>query len=192
MFFSLPTKSETDQLFIPETNSVTSHADDPAKITGSRFHKVFSCEGHISSVRCLAYINVYTRVINGMPSHKHLLFSGGSRASLKCWSLNVDLITRNESDGKSSKINASSCSLLAELRSPTHRYRKKKQLGRSKDEEFSCDIRFMSLSTFSLTDFANSTAGSDTVGLIAGCSDGYLRCAAYLPWTDYEQMRVFK
>ena len=100
--------------------------------------------------------------------------------------MDVDSILNNEINGKSSEKNPSlnsSSTLLGELRSLSHRSRKKKRLGSfNKDEEFTCDIRFMSLSAFPLTDLLRSVwtdvdVPPPAVGVIAACSDGYLRYA---------------
>ena len=90
----------------------------------------------------------------------------------------------NGVNGKSSELNPSlnsTCMLLAELRSLSRRSRKKKRLDSCNDEEFTCDVRFMSLSAFPLTELLRF-AWTDVdvqppaaVGVIAACSDGYLR-----------------
>jgi hypothetical protein len=94
------------------------------------------------------------------------------------------MVLKNEINAKSSNLNTSlisSCTLLAELRNLSRRSRKKKRLGNYKDEEFTCDIRFMSLSAFPVTDLVRSVWTAvdvpppPAVGVIAGCSDGYLR-----------------
>ena len=158
-----------------------------------KFHKVFTCEGHISSVRCLTYINVHLHSVQETHCYKHLLFSGGSRASLKCWSLDVDSISSNEVNGKSSGLNPSlnsSCTLLAELRGRSRRPQRKKRFGSCKDEEFTSDIRFMSLNAFPATDLLPSAWIHDgvcppAVGVVAACSDGYLRYCWMIAWKIY-------
>ena len=111
--------------------------------------------------------------------HKHLLFSGGSRASLKCWSLDLDGILGNEINDKSFEMDNtslnSSCTLSAELRNLSHGSRRKKRFGNDEIEEFTCDIRFMSLSVFPVTDLVWMDASLPVVGVIAGCSDGHVR-----------------
>ena len=116
-------------------------------------------------------------------SHKHFLFSGGSRASLKCWSLDLERILNSEINDKSSEVDNtslnSSCTLFAELHNLSRGSRKKKRLGNVENEQFTCDIRFMSLNTFAVTDLVRSfwtdANPPPAVGVIAGCSDGYLR-----------------
>ena len=160
------------------------NSDNTSKTSKPRIRKVLSCEGHISSVRCLAFVKI-NHPYHEPRSQKYLLFSGGSRASLKCWLLDVDSILKTEkTKSKCTELNASSlnssCILFAELRNQPRESRKKKQRGRSNEEdEFTCDIRFMSLSAFPLTRLSISTPNkfdtSCAVGVVTGCSDGYIR-----------------
>ncbi|XP_028403319.1 WD repeat-containing protein 6-like isoform X2 [Dendronephthya gigantea] len=168
-----------------EDTTINIMSYNPQEINRQRFRKVASCEGHISSVRCLAYIELNPQDSEETPSLKHLIFSGGSRASIKCWSLDVDNILSDKKSDSSSEEGASlhsSCTLFAELRSLSRRSRKKKRLRHDVDVgDFSCDVRIMSLSILPLAEILPDPGGSlmdirpNAVGVIAACSDGYLR-----------------
>lgn len=107
-----------------------------------------------------------------------LLFSGGGRALLKCWSVNLTNITWNEQNCKTVRPCDKSlhpvCTLLAELPHNVSHYKKKKVQHEVMEGTVS-DIRFMSVSVFWFPDLVLSKTWHHTYGIITGCSDGNLR-----------------
>ena len=107
-----------------------------------------------------------------------LLFSGGGRALLKCWSVNLtDIIWNEENCETVRKLDKSLhpvCTLLAELPHHVRHYRKKKVPNEVMGGTF-FDTRFMSVSVFWFPDLVPSKTWQYIYGIIIGCSDGSLR-----------------
>lgn len=147
-----------------------------------KFSKFSSIQGHISSVRCLTLIRVNDVHVSEGTAQNFLLFSGGGRASLKCWSLNLASITWNEPKHIPYKSDGSSyptCTLLAELPNQFSRYRRKRVYRQVIEGSF-CDTRFMSVSVFWFSDLTELDRFKlkntcSIYGVITGCSDGSLR-----------------
>lgn len=138
---------------------------------------IFTAHGHISSVRALCATksprpNIQPKEqINGHPSYDrtcHLLFSGGGRASLKCW--RVDLSRINDSR-QGDKMTSSPMVFLGEcsFRFSNHRRRRRKH-----DSQSFSEIRFMSLTSLSAANLKDSCQLLYFV--LAACSDGFVRC----------------
>lgn len=133
---------------------------------------VFTAHGHISSVRALSattcplpklspseHINPSTSCDRTC----HLLFSGGGRASLKCWRVDLSPIDAD-------KMTSSPMVFLGEysLHFSNHRRRRKKQ-----DLQSLSEIRFMSLTSLCATELIDSCHSLYFV--MAACSDGFVR-----------------
>ena len=136
---------------------------------------LFTAHGHISSVRALSATKC--SLPNLKPSEQintnttgdrtcHLLFSGGGRASLKCWRVDLSLI---DADNDSCHGGAPMV-FLGEysFRFSNHRRRRKKQ-----DLQSLSEIRFMSLTSLSATELTDSCQSLYFV--MAACSDGFVR-----------------
>lgn len=141
---------------------------------------IFTAHGHISSVRALCATksprpNIQPKEqINGHPTNDrtcHLLFSGGGRASLKCW--RVDLSRINDSR-QGDKMTPSPMVFLGEFsfRFSNHRRRRRKH-----DSQSFSEIRFMSLTSLSAANLKDSCQSLYFV--LAACSDGFVRIFSF-------------
>ncbi|XP_046850736.1 WD repeat-containing protein 6-like isoform X2 [Xenia sp. Carnegie-2017] len=154
-----------------------------------RLFKVLTCEGHVSSVRCCSCIKIKClREDKDFP--KVLIFSAGSRASLKCWLLDInDLCDSNaalEKDMEKEKNSLKwSCCLVGELKSSRYKRHKKKGFNSCSNEDFISDMRFMAITTFLISDVCASLLSNVddssyyVIGVVTACSDGYLRCYVF-------------
>ncbi|KAJ7336502.1 hypothetical protein OS493_011707 [Desmophyllum pertusum] len=144
---------------------------------------IFTAHGHISSVRALSatrpplpklqsseQINTHT------PSERtyHVLFSGGGRASLKCWRVDLSLIDVDSDSCHGDKMTCSPMVFLGEysFRFSNHRRRRKKH-----DLQSLSEIRFMSLTSLSGTELIDTCQSLYFV--MAACSDGFVRIFSF-------------
>ncbi|XP_067037076.1 tRNA (34-2'-O)-methyltransferase regulator WDR6-like isoform X3 [Acropora muricata] len=155
--------------------------------------ELFTAHGHISSVRTL---NVVKRPLtqaspcsvndqNGC----HLLFSGGGRASLKCWRVDLSVLEVNIDGCHSDKAAFCPMVFLGEysFQFSNHRRRRKKQ-----DLASLSEIRFMSLTSLCASELTNQYPHDQFVDscqslyfVMAACSDGFVRIFAF----DEEQKK---
>lgn len=140
---------------------------------------LFTAHGHISSVRTLSATTCPlpklqpSEQINTSTSSDrncHLLFSGGGRASLKCWRVHMSLIDVDDDSCHGDKVTSSPMIFLGEylFRFSNHRRRRKKQ-----DLQSLSEIRFMSLTSLCAIELIDSRQSMYFV--MAGCSDGFVR-----------------
>ena len=140
---------------------------------------LFTAHGHISSVRALSATSCPrpklqpSDQINTCTSRdktRHLLFSGGGRASLKCWRVDLSLIDVDNDSCHGDKMTSSPMVFLGEysFRFSNHRRRRKKQ-----DLQSLSEIRFMSLTSLCATELIDSCQSLYFV--MAACSDGFVR-----------------
>lgn len=140
---------------------------------------LFTSHGHISSVRALSATKCPlpelqpSEQINTNTSGDrtcHLLFSGGGRASLKCWRVHLSLTDVDNDSCHGGKMTSSPMAFLGEysFRFSNHRRRRKKH-----DLQSLSEIRFMSLTSLSATELINSCQSLYFV--MAACSDGFVR-----------------
>lgn len=140
---------------------------------------LFTAHGHISSVRTLSATTCPlpklqpSEQINTSTSSDrncHLLFSGGGRASLKCWRVDMSLIDVDDDSCHGDKVTSSPMIFLGEylFRFSNHRRRRKKQ-----DLQSLSEIRFMSLTSLCAIELIDSCQSMYFV--MAGCSDGFVR-----------------
>lgn len=140
---------------------------------------IFTAHGHISSVRALSATKCPSpkrqpsQQINTKPTgdrNCHLLFSGGGRASLKCWRVNLSLVDIDNDSCHGDKMTSSPMVFLGEysFRFSSHRRRRKKH-----DLQSLSEIRFMSLTSLSATELTDSCQSLYFV--MAACSDGFVR-----------------
>lgn len=140
---------------------------------------LFTAHGHISSVRTLSATTCPLPKLQ--PSEQintntfsdrncHLLFSGGGRASLKCWRVDMSLIDVDDDSCHGDKVTSSPMVFLGEylFRFSNHRRRRKKQ-----DLQSLSEIRFMSLTSLCAIELIDSCQSMYFV--MAGCSDGFVR-----------------
>ena len=146
----------------------------------------FTAHGHISSVKALS---VTKRPLSHLqPSASNdktsslLLFSGGGRASLRCWRLNLSLINA-DTEGCHGDTMTSPMVFLGEysFSFSNHRRRRRKQHLESLSE-----IRFMSLTTLNAAEIINHSSSQDLIDkcqtlyfVMAACSDGFVRCVVF-------------
>lgn len=146
----------------------------------------FTAHGHISSVKALS---VTKRPLSHLqPSASDdktsslLLFSGGGRASLRCWRLNLSLIDA-DTEGCHGDTMTSPMVFLGEysFSFSNHRRRRRKQHLESLSE-----IRFMSLTTLNAAEIINHSSSQDLIDkcqtlyfVMAACSDGFVRCVVF-------------
>ena len=140
---------------------------------------LFTAHGHISSVRALSATtcplprlqpNKQINTSTSSDRNCHLLFSGGGRASLKCWRVDMSLIDVDDDSCHGDKVTSSPMVFLGEylFRFSNHRRRRKKQ-----DLQSLSEIRFMSLTSLCAIELIDSCQSMYFV--MAGCSDGFVR-----------------
>ena len=109
----------------------------------------------------------------------HLLFSGGGRASLKCWRVDLSVINLNSDGRHGDKLPSSPMVFLAEysFHFSNHRRRRKKH-----DLQSLSEIRFMSLTSLSAAELIDQSTSDQLIGscqslyfVMTGCSDGFVR-----------------
>lgn len=109
----------------------------------------------------------------------HLLFSGGGRASLKCWRVDLSAIEVNVDGYHSDKAAFCPMVFLGEysFHFSNHRRRRKKQ-----DLASLSEIRFMSLTSLCASELSNQYPRDQFVDscqslyfVMAACSDGFVR-----------------
>ena len=193
-------------------SSLTSpHLDDSS--TG-QVTKVFTAQGHISSVRTLCVTEcpaeerqspvqlttccpsasqnqeTHSSFTEGLKtrdatsdrtsgtllggSGRYLLFSGGGRASLKCWRTDISAIDVSDSC-HGSKLTSSPLVFLAEYSERLSNYKRRRN--RRKDRALS-EIRFMSLTSLCLQGFCAQSEidrCQSLYSVVAACSDGFVR-----------------
>ncbi|XP_051172215.1 WD repeat-containing protein 6 isoform X2 [Leptopilina boulardi] len=128
--------------------------------------------GHISSVKCLAILNVE----NTESCCKNLIFSGGGRAQLKVWQLSIKL-----ENGEFLKENLSCKFVNSFMLRGTDKERKKLSKTLKNNYDVDPETRFMDINVHSLLDVSNS------ILLFVACSDGYLRV---LSWSADSKFKV--
>ena len=173
--------------------------------TNGRIVRLFTAQGHISSVRAVSAVacgesqqreavstedncggNAKCQKTLSSLCSKYLLFSGGGRASLKCWrvdlSLSVD--TFHSSSCYDNSVTLSPMLLLAEYSTRVNKYRRRRKL----EDQMHSEIRFMCLSTVNLQQFLgnifhekNKERAQALYIVCAACSDGFVRYL--LLWT---------
>lgn len=164
---------------------------DSDDYTTGRSIKLFTAQGHISSVRALSVTtstsktSLYDEATHDVldveneehsrmeyaSSRRCLLFSGGGRASLRCWRIDPTVVDRN------GMISSAPVSFVSEYssRSSSHKRRRKRKEGHLHSE-----IRFMSLSSFPLSVVMGdgdilADVSLGLYGVAAACSDGFVR-----------------
>ena len=145
----------------------------------------FTAHGHISSVKALS---VTKRPLSHLqPSASNdktssLLFSGGGRASLRCWRLNLSLIDA-DTEGCHGDTMTSPMVFLGEYSFSFSNHRRRR---RKKDLENLSEIRFMSLTTLNAAEIISHSSSQDLIDncqtlyfVMAACSDGFVRCVVF-------------
>ncbi|XP_031568393.1 WD repeat-containing protein 6-like [Actinia tenebrosa] len=147
--------------------------------------KVFTAQGHISSIRTLSVTRCRLRVqkqedtgettIEGTDcSMKYLLFSGGGRASLRCWRVDLSAIKILDNECVASSPPVSHICEYSS-RSSNQRRKRRRQLG----QNICSEIRFMSLTSLSMSVILDDESFQDKswylYGIAAACSDGFVR-----------------
>ena len=146
----------------------------------------FTAHGHISSVKALSVTkrplsHLQPRASNDKTSS--LLFSGGGRASLRCWRLDLSLINADSEGCHGDTMTSSPIVFLGEysFSFSNHRRRRRKQ-----DLESLSEIRFMSLTTLNAAEIINHSSSQDLIDkcqtlyfVMAACSDGFVRCVVF-------------
>ena len=147
----------------------------------------FTAHGHISSVKALSVTkrplsHLQPRASNDKTSSL-LLFSGGGRASLRCWRLDLSLINADSEGCRGDTMTSSPIVFLGEysFSFSNHRRRRRKQ-----DLESLSEIRFMSLTTLNAAEIINHSSSQDLIDkcqtlyfVMAACSDGFVRCVVF-------------
>ena len=146
----------------------------------------FTAHGHISSVKALSVTkrplsHLQPRASNDKTSSL-LLFSGGGRASLRCWRLNLSLIDV-DTEGCHGDTVTSPMVFLGEYSFSFSNHRRRR---RKKDLENLSEIRFMSLTTLNAAEIISHSSSQDLIDncqtlyfVMAACSDGFVRCVVF-------------
>ncbi|XP_012255908.2 WD repeat-containing protein 6 [Athalia rosae] len=141
-------------------------------LTNSKTHKnsqelntIARLSGHISSIKALSLISLQDTTAFS----ENLIFSGGGRAQLKVWRIRIrfDQSTLDES--------SLSCTELAShmLRGTDQEQRKTLQHVNQQSYYMDPETRYMDISVLRIP------ANLNTVLLVIGCSDGFLRIFSY-------------
>ena len=140
---------------------------------------LFTAHGHISSVRALSATSCPrpklhpSEQINTSISRdrtRHLLFSGGGRASLKCWRVDLSFIDVDNAFCHGDKMTSSPMVFLGEYSFHFSNYRRRRK---KQDLQTLSEIRFMSLTSLCATELIDSCQSLYFV--MAACSDGFVR-----------------
>ena len=145
--------------------------------------EVFTAHGHISSVRAL---NVAERPLEyaspcraNSKNGGYLLFSGGGRASLRCWRVDLSVIDVNSDDFHGEKATCCPIVFLGEysFHFSNHRRRRKKS-----DLLSLSEIRFMSVTSLNASKLKSQSSCEQLIDrcqslyfVMAACSDGFVR-----------------
>lgn len=136
------------------------------------FETLTIVNGHISSIKCLAILNIENTEL----FCKNLIFSGGGRAQLKVWQLNMKL-----KNGELLRDNLT-CKLLESfMLRGTDKERKKMSKTLKNTFDIDPETRFMDISVQSYSEDSNS------ILVFLACSDGYLRI---LSWSAESKFKV--
>ena len=147
----------------------------------------FTAHGHISSVKALSItkrpLSQLQQSASNDKTSSLLLFSGGGRASLRCWRLDLSLINADSEGCHGDTMTSSPIVFLGEysFSFSNHRRRRRKQ-----DLESLSEIRFMSLTTLNAAEIINHSSSQDLIDkcqtlyfVMAACSDGFVRCVVF-------------
>lgn len=147
----------------------------------------FTAHGHISSVKALSVTKRPLSPLQPSASNDKtsslLLFSGGGRASLRCWRLNLSLIDADTEGCHGDTMTSSPIVFLGEysFSFSNHRRRRRKQ-----DLESLSEIRFMSLTTLNAAEIISHSSSQYLIDkcqtlyfVMAACSDGFVRCVVF-------------
>ena len=143
---------------------------------------LYSVHGHISSVRALSVTKCTSPKTQQEPANNldknwgsHLLFSGGGRASLKCWRVNLSLVEENDGSGTSSPP-------VAYLGEYSFRLSNHKRRRKMNNDHALAEIRFMSLTSLSASQLMDHSVSVDVMDrcqslhfVMSACSDGFVR-----------------
>ena len=150
---------------------------------------VFTAHGHISSVRALSVAKrplsrlqpsdkVQTHAANNRTSG-HLLFSGGGRASLKCWRVDLSNIDVDSDSCCGDNMGSSPMVFLGEY---SFCFSKRRRRRKKPDLQSLSEIRFMSLTSLSATELINHPSSHNLMDrcqslyfVMSACSDGFVR-----------------
>lgn len=155
----------------------------PANRSTGEVSPVFTAHGHISSVRALSVAKRPLLRLQPNVAHDktdgHLLFSGGGRASLKCWHVDLSVIDVNSDGCHGDRFTSSPMVFLGEysFNFSNHRRRRKKHNLQSLSE-----IRFMSLTSLNAAELMTLSSSDQFIEgcqslyfVMAACSDGFVR-----------------
>lgn len=129
--------------------------------SGQQFHTVASLSGHLSSIRALALINLK----DTKECTKNLVFSGGGRAQLKVWFIEIKF-EQNVLDNNNSKYMELASHML---RGTDQQQRKTLQQGAQQSHYIDPETRYMNVNVHRIREDLN------LVLLLVACSDGFLR-----------------
>ena len=146
----------------------------------------FTAHGHISSVKALSVtkrpLSQLQQSASNDKTSSLLLFSGGGRASLRCWRLNLSLIDV-DTEGCHGDTVTSPMVFLGEYSFSFSNHRRRR---RKKDLENLSEIRFMSLTTLNAAEIISHSSSQDFIDncqtlyfVMAACSDGFVRCVVF-------------
>ena len=105
----------------------------------------------------------------------YMLFSCGSRTSLKCWRLTFSETAHHPSSASNIQSSKVSCCLLGEISSHLNSFSrtKKKKKGLITEDD---DLRYMSVDAVKISSTQDKVGNcSSAFCLAVGCSDGYVR-----------------
>ena len=113
----------------------------------------------------------------------HLLFSGGGRASLKCWRVNLSLIDVDSDNCHGDVVTSSPMVFLGEY---SFSFSNNQRRRRKQDLQSLSEIRFMSVTSLSAAEIIVHSSNQDFMDscqslyfVMVACSDGFIRLVIF-------------
>lgn len=126
------------------------------------FHNLGIFDGHLSGVRCISIVKLNNKVCD--LSSKYLVFSGGGRAQLKVWEINLKY---NQSVSPSADLSCSD--IKSHMLYGQDQYRKKSWQEAKQSYVIEPETRYMDIYAYYPSEDINY------VLVFVACADGYLR-----------------
>lgn len=126
------------------------------------FHNLGVFDGHLSGIKCLSIVRLNDEV--GELSNRHLVFSGGGRAQLKVWQMNLKYNER-----VSPSIDLSCLDVKSHMLYGQDQYRKKPWQETEQSYVVEPETRYMDIHAYYPSKSLNH------VLIFVACADGYLR-----------------
>lgn len=138
--------------------------------------------GHLSGIKCISVVE--------LDESKHLIFSGGGRAQLKVWQLNVKRIVDRSNYFPKTKLNVSCSDMNSHMLYGQNRYCKKPWQEAKQSTIAEPETRYMDIYAFYCFKGLQQFFNRECVLIFAACADGYLRLLVYEINTNIIYLKV--